>query len=113
SEARRRSEEGTAVGEFEAEGQRVLYRMIGYRARLFIVGASHIAINLASVAKMLQYEVVVIEPRGAYGRRDRFLHEPDELIVEWPEKALSMYQLTNDDALVAITHDPKIDDQAL
>ncbi|MBK1875721.1 XdhC family protein [Pelagicoccus mobilis] len=96
------------------EGEsRVLYRFLGRRKRLFVIGASHIALHLASAAKMLQYEVIVIDPRESYAREDRFQFEPDALHVEWPEAALSRYALDKADALVAITHDPKIDDQAL
>lgn len=96
------------------EGEaRVLYRYLGRRKRLFVVGASHIALHLASAAKMLQYEVLVIDPRESYAREDRFQTAPDEIYVEWPKIVLANYELSVSDALVAITHDPKIDDQAL
>ncbi len=98
----------------ELEGDtRVLYRFLGRRKRLFVIGASHIALHLASAAKMLQYEVVVVDPRESYAREDRFHSAPDEICVEWPEVALGRYELGEFDALVAITHDPKIDDQSL
>ncbi|EDY82898.1 xanthine dehydrogenase accessory factor, putative subfamily, putative [Verrucomicrobiia bacterium DG1235] len=99
--------------EVSEDGERVLYRFLGRRKRLFVIGASHIALHLASAAKMLQYEVVVIDPREHYAREDRFQFSPDEIRVEWPEVALKRYALGGEDALVAITHDPKIDDQAL
>lgn len=92
---------------------RILRRFLGRRKRLFIVGASHIALHLAAAAKMLQYEVVVIDPRESYAREDRFQSSPDQLYVEWPKSALSHFALDASDALVAITHDPKIDDDAL
>ena len=98
----------------EREGEtRVLFRLLGRRKRLFVIGASHIALNLAATAKLLQYEVIVIDPRESYAREDRFQFRPDALHVEWPQGALGNYFLGDDDALVAITHDPKIDDQAL
>ena len=112
-EGKRRVEGQAEVVELKIEGQRYLYRKIGSRQRLFVIGASHIALHLAGVAKLLQYEVVVVEPRGAYGRTERFLAAPDALWVEWPTAALDRYQLEAADALVAVTHDPKIDDQAL
>lgn len=95
------------------EGARVLYRFLGRRKRLFVIGASHIALHLTAVAKMLQYEVVVIDPRESYARGDRFQVVPDRIWVEWPEVALARCDLGERDALVAVTHDPKIDDQAL
>ncbi|MDQ8202297.1 XdhC family protein [Pelagicoccus sp. SDUM812003] len=99
--------------EREDSNGRTLYRKLGTRKRLFVIGASHIALHLAATAKMLQYEVVVIDPRESYARSDRFQFAPDAVHVQWPEKALQGYSLERDDALVAITHDPKIDDQAL
>lgn len=95
------------------DGERVLYRVIGRRKRLFVVGASHIALHLVAAAKMLQYEIVVIDPRESYARADRFQAEPDTLLAVWPQEGLSRFCLGPDDALVAVTHDPKIDDQAL
>lgn len=92
---------------------RVLYRFLGRRKRLFVIGASHIALHLASAAKMLQYEVIVIDPRESYAREERFQFEPDAVHVDWPKSALGGYDLGLSDALVAITHDPKIDDDAL
>lgn len=99
--------------EQEEGGERALYRFLGRRKRLFVIGASHIALHLASAAKMLQYEVIVIDPRENYAREDRFQSSPDTVHVDWPKVALANYELGGSDALVAITHDPKIDDQAL
>lgn len=101
------------TSEREEEGRRVLYRFLGHRKRIFVIGASHIALHLASAAKMLQYEVIVIDPRENYARVDRFQFSPDQICVDWPERALADFELGRHDALVAITHDPKIDDQAL
>ena len=96
------------------EGERrVLYRFLGHRKRLFVVGASHIALHLVAAAKMLQYEVVVIDPRASYAREERFQSRPDELCVQWPDAALERFRIGSSDALVVITHDPKIDDRAL
>lgn len=112
-EARRRYTECLPTEETEFGGERILFRQLGKRERLFVIGASHIAINLVAVAKTLQYEVIVVEPRESYARENRFLNEPDALIGKWPSEALDGYELGEEDALVAITHDPKIDDQAL
>lgn len=111
--ARSRLARGLGVEEVKIGSERVLFRMLGKRPRLFVVGASHIAINLVALAKMLQYEVVAIDPREAYARLDRFFIKPDQLRACWPAEALGDYLLGEKDALVSITHDPKIDDQAL
>ena len=111
--ARQRFARGAASEELVVEGERVFFRLLGRRPRLFVIGASHIAIHLVALAKMLQYEVVAVDPRSAYAREERFFVKPDAVLAEWPETVLAGYGLGEKDALVAITHDPKIDDQAL
>jgi xanthine dehydrogenase accessory factor len=79
--------------------------------RCFIVGAVHIAQPLAQMLKLADYAVTVIDPRGAFATEARF---PDvELVTEWPDEALERLQPDRGSALVALTHDPKLDDPAL
>lgn len=79
--------------------------------RLLIVGAVHIAQALAVMAGEAGFEVVVIDPRGAFASPERF---PDvELCDEWPDEALARLGLDSATALVALSHDPKLDDPAL
>ena len=113
AEARRRMKKRSATEEVQMAEGRVLFRLLGLRRRVFVIGASHIALHLAALAKMLQHEVVVVDPRESYARMDRFQIEPDRLWAKWPEEALEDYTLSAEDALIAITHDPKIDDRAL
>jgi xanthine dehydrogenase accessory factor len=77
------------------------------------VGAAHIAIHLVGFARSLGFETIVIDPRESYAREDRFPNPPDALICEWPKQALEKYSITGSDCLAAMTHDPKIDDEAL
>jgi len=79
---------------------------------LIIVGAVHIAIALTTIAKALGYHVVIIDPRAAFGNRDRFPHA-DQLIPEWPLKAFAALAITRTTAIVTLTHDAKFDDPAL
>jgi xanthine dehydrogenase accessory factor len=79
--------------------------------RLLIVGAVHIAQALAPMAAAAGFEVIVIDPRGAFASADRF---PDvQLSDEWPDEALARLGLDAKTALVALSHDPKLDDPAL
>jgi len=78
---------------------------------LVIVGAVHIAQVLAPMAALAEYRVRIIDPRTAFATAARF---PDVLIShEWPDEALAMAPLGTRSALVALTHDPKLDDPAL
>lgn len=79
--------------------------------RLVVTGAVHISQALAPVAKLLDYDVVVVDPRTAFATPERF---PDvQLIAEWPEVALPPLGIDRYTAFAALTHDPKIDDMAL
>jgi len=79
--------------------------------RLLIVGAVHIAQALASMAAAAGFEVIVIDPRGAFASPERF--PGVQLSDEWPDEALARLGLDPATALVALSHDPKLDDPAL
>jgi xanthine dehydrogenase accessory factor len=79
---------------------------------LVMIGGVHIAVALTSIAKALGYRTVVVDPRRAFGSKDRFPHV-DELIQAWPDKAFEQIKLTSSTAVASLTHDPKIDDPAL
>jgi len=79
---------------------------------LVIVGGVHIAIALASLAKMLGYRTLMIDPRKAWGNKERFPHV-DQLIQEWPHEAFEQVLMTRSTAIVMLTHDPKLDDPAV
>src|SRR5216684_2973816 len=79
--------------------------------RIVAIGAVHISQALAPMAKLLGYDVVVVDPRTAFATPERF---PDvKLIAEWPDQALPPLNVDGYTAFVALTHDPKIDDPAL
>jgi xanthine dehydrogenase accessory factor len=82
------------------------------RERLIIVGAVHTAEKLASLAHVLGFETIIVDPRRAFNNRKRF-PEVSELIAEWPDEALKSLGLTSADYVVVLTHDPKLDDPAL
>ncbi len=79
--------------------------------RLVIVGATDIAKPLSSFAAAAGFRVVVLEPRPVYGQPDRV---PDATLVRaWPSAWLGSHRLGGDDALIALTHEPRLDDAAL
>ena len=80
-------------------------------ALLVITGAVHISQALAPIAKILGYDVTIVDPRTAFASVERF---PDvKVIAEWPDVALPPLGIDRYTAFVALTHDPKIDDPAL
>jgi xanthine dehydrogenase accessory factor len=79
--------------------------------RLIAIGAVHISQALAPMAKLVGYDVTIVDPRTAFASPERF---PDvKLIAEWPDAALPPLGVDRYTAFVALTHDPKIDDPAL
>jgi xanthine dehydrogenase accessory factor len=79
--------------------------------RLVIIGAVHIAQSVIPMAQAAGYQVTVIDPRGAFATGARF--PGIDLKVEWPDEVLPPLGLDARTALLALTHDPKIDDPAL
>ena len=79
--------------------------------KVIIVGAVHIAQYLVDYAKSLNFEISIIDPRGYFATEQRF---PDlKIINKWPEEAFKEIETNENSALIALTHDPKIDDPAL
>jgi xanthine dehydrogenase accessory factor len=79
---------------------------------LTIVGAVHIAMPLVAMAQQLDLHVRLVDARRTFATRDRF-PDVDELILAWPQEALTPETLRPQDALVVLTHDPKFDVPAL
>ena len=79
--------------------------------KVIIVGAVHIAQYLVDFAKSLNFEISIIDPRGYFASEQRF---PDmKIINKWPDEAFKEIETNENSALIALTHDPKIDDPAL
>ena len=79
--------------------------------RLVIIGAVHIAQSIIPMAQQLGYDVTVIDPRGAFATGARF--PGIALHAEWPDEIIPQIGLDPRTAMIALTHDPKIDDPAL
>ena len=79
--------------------------------RMFIIGAVHIAQTLIPIAMLAGYEVLVIDPRRAFASDSRF--PSVEVIKEWPDRALQRLMPDQQSAIIALTHDPKLDEPAL
>ena len=79
--------------------------------KVIVVGAVHIAQYLVDFAKSLNFEISIIDPRGYFASEQRF---PDmKIINKWPNEAFKEIETNENTALIALTHDPKIDDPAL
>jgi xanthine dehydrogenase accessory factor len=90
---------------------RVFVQVFEPPRRCFVVGAVHIAQPLVPMLVACDYKPIVIDPRGAWATEARF--PGVELSTEWPDEAFERYKPDRASAIVALTHDPKIDDPAL
>ena len=79
--------------------------------KVIIVGAVHIAQYLIDFAKSLNFEISIIDPRGYFASEQRFPNM--QIINKWPDEAFKELDTNENSALIALTHDPKIDDPAL
>src|SRR5215472_8331387 len=104
AEAARADQSRTA----EIEGRTWFLSVYNPPLDLAIVGAVHIAQPLARMAALAGYEVRIIDPRTAFASTERF--PGVALLHDWPDDALEKAPLGFRSALVALTHDPKLDD---
>lgn len=106
----------TAIGRdrcttIEMAGRKLFLQVLNPPKRLAVIGAVHIAQTLVPMAIMAGYDVTVIDPRGAWATEERF---PDaEISREWPDKAMEALAPDHRTAVVALTHDPKLDEPGL
>jgi xanthine dehydrogenase accessory factor len=110
SAARRQIEIGRS-DTVEIGGQKVFLNVYVPPPRLIIVGAVHIAQSLAPMATMLEFDVTVVDPRGAWATTQRF--PGVKVIKDWADEAFQEMGLDVSTAVVTLTHDPKLDDPAL
>jgi xanthine dehydrogenase accessory factor len=79
--------------------------------RVIIVGATHIAQHLATMATAAGYDVKVLDPRTAFASPARF--DPAQIIAGWPEECFKKLTADPFSAVVTLTHVDHIDDEAL
>ncbi|HEX7685134.1 MAG TPA: XdhC family protein [Trinickia sp.] len=83
----------------------------GPRYRMLVIGAGQLSSYLASMAVGLDYRVTVCDPREAY--TDEWNVPGTEIVRMMPDDAVLDMKLDRRSAVIALTHDPKLDDLAL
>jgi xanthine dehydrogenase accessory factor len=106
-----RAAQADQSGSAEVDGRSWFFSVYNPPLDLAIVGAVHIAQPLSAMATLAGYNVRVIDPRAAFATAERF--PGIALTHDWPDVALAKTPLGSRSALVALTHDPKVDDPAL
>lgn len=80
----------------------VYFEVLARRPSLVVVGAGHIAQPLAAVAKLLEFEVTVVDDRPEYASRERFPQADHVLLGPYRER-LAALPLHSDSYLVLVT----------
>jgi xanthine dehydrogenase accessory factor len=83
----------------------------GPRLRLLVIGAGQLSQFLAQIAVGLEYQVTVCDPREEY--RGSWSLPGVRVVHTMPDDEVLAMKLDNRSAVVALTHDPKLDDMAL
>ena len=79
---------------------------------LYVVGAVEHAAALSVVGRLLGYRVTVVDPRPRFATRER-IPGADELVVDWPDRALASAAVDARTAVCVLSHDGKVDVPAL
>lgn len=88
-----------------------LTQILGPRWRLLIIGAGQASLYLAKMATMLDYQVTVCDPREEY--RAGWDLANTRLLTDMPDDVVVALRPDGRTAIVALTHDPRLDDLAL
>ena len=97
----------------EWEGSSYFLQVFPSRSQMLIIGAAHITADLIQLGHLYDFATIVIDPRGVFAHQSQFPQAPDQLIDKYPAEVLNDFTLDAYTYAVVLSHDPKIDDNAL
>ncbi|WP_426149354.1 XdhC family protein [Pseudomonas sp. DC3000-4b1] len=97
-----------AIHEFDGQYLRTVH---GPRWRLLLIGAGQLSRYVADLATMLDFEVLVCDPRDEFSQGWESNH--GRFVTGMPDDAVLSIEPDERTAIVALTHDPRLDDMAL
>ena len=86
-------------------------KIFGPQWNMLLIGAGHLSQYVSQMALMLGYRVIVCDPRDEYVQGWQV--EATELTTLMPDEAVQHYARHPRSIVLALTHDPKLDDMAL
>lgn len=105
-----RLEDATGADEFSFDGEQ-LVAVFGPSWRMLLIGAGQLSQYLAEMARALGYQVSVCDPREEYA--GTWSVAGVEHVRTMPDDAVLEFRPDRHTAIIALTHDPKLDDLAL
>lgn len=94
-----------------SEDETQLNQVYGPRFQLFLIGAGPVSIYVAQMAQALDYQVIVCDPRPEM--IEQWPVEGAQLVNAMPDDAIEAHADDRFSAIIALTHDPRIDDMGL
>lgn len=94
------------------EGVDFFFGVFSPYTEIIIIGGGEISVELSNLASNFGFIVTIIEPRKAFNSEERF-QDAVHIVPKWPDEAFSSITLSNNSAVIALSHDPKFDDPAL
>lgn len=97
----------------EVGGHQYFIQVFARKPQLLVVGAAHVSVDLVALANQFGFDTVVIDPRSYFVEHIVFADPPAQLVQAYPSKVLHSFKLDADCFAAVLSHDPKIDDDAL
>ena len=97
----------------EVEDVKYFIHLFPRKSQMFIIGSAHVTTDLVVLGKQFDFETIVIDPRGVFARNTQYKIRPDKILEEYPSEVLPDFNLNAQSFAVILSHDPKIDDNAL
>ena len=80
---------------------------------MILIGSAHITVELTELAHLFGFETYLIDPRDTFASKTQYKEKPHTVAVKWPQEVLYELRLDKNAFAVILSHDPKIDDEAL
>jgi xanthine dehydrogenase accessory factor len=101
----------TSAGDEFCYADGFLSKVFGPRWQLLLIGAGHLSRYVAQIALMLDYRVMICDPRDSY--EQDAIDAAVERLHCMPDEAVQVCTGNPRSVVLALTHDPKLDDMAL
>ena len=98
---------------FSFKGQDYFIQAFPRKPTLLIIGVAHITVDLVTIAHLHEFETILVDPRNYFTTNIHFNTEPTQIYSAYPSEVLNKVKLDPYTFCAILSHDPKIDDNAL